>query len=79
MKKAKQKSKTPFRIYRFEGGGWVAEDVSRPVFAWAPHVVETVHPTAKNWRGKPVKVRMMHGRTPFEALDRLKKAIGETA
>ena len=62
---------TPYRVLRLGGGGWVAWHAYRGIYHWVSHSVDV---TVRE-RGRELDVRGVKGRTPFEALFRLKTAL----
>lgn len=64
----RRKSQTPYRIVGGRGR-WFAWNASRRLDAWPPHVVDIKLTAGKRVGG----VRAVRGRTPFEALERLKR------
>ena len=63
--------KTPFRIVG-GNGEWFAYRAFGDLPRWAPHCRKIAHPSRKGlvWR------TAVKGRTPFEALERLKRFLG---
>lgn len=66
---------TPYRVMQLKGGGWVAWHDGRTVQFWMPNAIVV-------WlrrKGRDMRISVVKGRTPFEALSRLKSAIKVTA
>jgi hypothetical protein len=68
--------KTAFRIIPLGGRRWAAYHVSRDPAFYGPHQMRLQIKTPRVWRGFVVH-KVVLGRSPLEALERLKRQLAE--